>query len=141
MWPTPCPPAISPGASRSSKSSTGRAQRRGGPPPSPSTAARSSAGTASSARAAPNSPALWLAAKPDILFIDEPTVGIDIRTKYEIHVVIRRLAESGISVVLISSDMPEIIRLADRIQVFRGGTIVGELPNSRSYDDMSRRIM
>jgi ribose transport system ATP-binding protein len=83
----------------------------------------------------------WLAAKPDILFIDEPTVGIDIRTKYEIHLVIHRLAESGISVVLISSDMPEMIRLADRILVFRGGGIVGELPNSRSYDDMSRRIM
>jgi ribose transport system ATP-binding protein len=82
-----------------------------------------------------------LAAEPDILFIDEPTVGIDIRTKYEIHLVIHRLAESGISVVLISSDMPEMIRLADRILVFRSGTIVGELPNDRSYDAMSRRIM
>lgn len=83
----------------------------------------------------------WLAATPDILFIDEPTVGIDIRTKYEIHLVIHRLAEAGISVVLISSDMPEMIRLADRILVFGGGTIIGELPNSRNYDDMSRRIM
>jgi ribose transport system ATP-binding protein len=83
----------------------------------------------------------WLAATPDILFIDEPTVGIDIRTKYEIHHVIHRLAETGISIVLISSDMPEMIRLADRILVFRGGAIIGELQNSRNYDDISRRIM
>jgi ribose transport system ATP-binding protein len=83
----------------------------------------------------------WLAASPDILFIDEPTVGIDIRTKYEIHQVIYRLGEAGTSVVLISSDMPEMIRLADRILVFRTGTIVGELQNSKSYGEMSREIM
>ena len=52
----------------------------------------------------------WLAARPEILFIDEPTVGIDIRTKYEIHQIIHRLGEAGTSVVLISSDMPEMIR-------------------------------
>ena len=63
----------------------------------------------------------WLAARPEILFIDEPTVGIDIRTKYEIHQIIHRLGEAGTSVVLISSDMPEMIRLADRILVFKGG--------------------
>ena len=83
----------------------------------------------------------WLAASPDILLIDEPTVGIDIRTKYEIHQVIYRLGEAGTSIVLISSDMPEMIRLADRILVFRGGTIVGDLNNSKAYDEMSRKIM
>jgi len=83
----------------------------------------------------------WLAASPDILFIDEPTVGIDIRTKYEIHQLIYRLGEQGTSVVLISSDMPEMIRLADRILVFRAGRIVGDLDNSKAYDEMSRRIM
>jgi ribose transport system ATP-binding protein len=83
----------------------------------------------------------WLAAGPKILFIDEPTVGIDIRTKYEIHQIIHGLAEGGTSVVLISSDMPEMVRLADRILVFRGGTIVGEITNTKVYDDISRRIM
>jgi ribose transport system ATP-binding protein len=83
----------------------------------------------------------WLAAGPEILFVDEPTVGIDIRTKFEIHQVIYRLGEAGTSVVLISSDMPELIRLADRILVFRGGRIVGELGNSKIYDEMSRKIM
>lgn len=83
----------------------------------------------------------WLAAKPDILFIDEPTVGIDIRTKYEIHHIIHRLGEQGTSVVLISSDMPEMIRLADRILVFRAGSIVGEIANSRNYEEISRQIM
>jgi len=83
----------------------------------------------------------WLAASPAILFIDEPTVGIDIRTKYEIHQLIYRLGEQGTSVVLISSDMPEMIRLADRILVFKAGRIVGDLDNSKVYDEMSRRIM
>lgn len=83
----------------------------------------------------------WLAAKPEILFIDEPTVGIDIRTKYEIHQIIYRLAEEGTSIVLISSDMPEMIRLADRVLVFRSGAIVGELPNTKVYDEVSRSIM
>jgi ribose transport system ATP-binding protein len=83
----------------------------------------------------------WLAASPEILFVDEPTVGIDIRTKYEIHQIIYDLAEGGTSVVLISSDMPEMIRLADRILVFKGGTIVGELRNSKAYEEMSRQIM
>jgi ribose transport system ATP-binding protein len=85
--------------------------------------------------------AKWLAANPKILIIDEPTVGIDIKTKYEIHDLIWRLAQDGISVILISSDMPEMIRLADRILVFKRGRILGELPNSKDYDDISKRIM
>ena len=85
--------------------------------------------------------AKWLAARPEILFIDEPTIGIDIRTKYEIHQIIYRLGEEGTSVVLISSDMTEMIRLADRILVFRSGTIVGEIRNSKDYDTVSREIM
>ena len=85
--------------------------------------------------------AKWLAANPKILIIDEPTVGIDIKTKYEIHELIWKLAEDGISVILISSDMPEIVRLADRILVFKKGRIVGELTNTKAYDEMSKQIM
>jgi ribose transport system ATP-binding protein len=85
--------------------------------------------------------AKWLAADPRILFVDEPTVGIDIRTKYEIHQIIYQLAESGASIVLISSDMPEMIRLADRILVFRAGIIAGEIVNTKVYDEVSRKVM
>jgi ribose transport system ATP-binding protein len=83
----------------------------------------------------------WLATNPDILFIDEPTVGIDVRTKHDIHQVIYGLGEAGTSIVLISSDMPEMIRLADRILVFNGGRIEGEIANNKDYEDVSRRIM
>jgi ribose transport system ATP-binding protein len=85
--------------------------------------------------------AKWLASKSEILFVDEPTVGIDVGTKSEIHEIIYRLAEDGTSIVLISSDMPEMIRLADRILVFEKGVIVGELDNTRDYDEMSRQII
>jgi len=85
--------------------------------------------------------AKWLASKPEILIIDEPTVGIDVKTKYELHRLIWDLANDGMSIILISSDMPEMVRLADRILVFRANRIVGDLPNDRDYDSMSRRIM
>ena len=85
--------------------------------------------------------AKWLAAKPEILIIDEPTVGIDVGTKYELHQLIWQLANDGMSIILISSDMPEIVRLADRILVFRSNRIVGDLANDRDYDSMSREIM
>jgi ribose transport system ATP-binding protein len=85
--------------------------------------------------------AKWLASKPEILIIDEPTVGIDIKTKYEIHQLIWELAQEGISILLISSDMPEMIRIADRIMTFRSGRIVGEIANNRDYDTISHQIM
>jgi ribose transport system ATP-binding protein len=64
--------------------------------------------------------AKWLAARTDILIIDEPTVGIDIKTKVEIHELIGSLARQGVAVLLISSDMVEMITLADRIVVLHG---------------------
>ncbi len=85
--------------------------------------------------------AKWLAAKPEILIIDEPTVGIDVGTKYELHQLIWQLADAGMSIVLISSDMPEMVRLADRVLVFRSNRIVADLANSRDYDTMSAEIM
>jgi ribose transport system ATP-binding protein len=85
--------------------------------------------------------AKWLTAGVDVLIIDEPTVGIDIRTKGNLHELIWELAGQGLAVLLISSDMPEMVRLADRIVVMRGGRIVGELANSREYDQASQRIM
>lgn len=85
--------------------------------------------------------AKWLAFEPDLLIFDEPTVGIDITTKFQLHALIHGLAERGISIILISSDMPEIVRVADRIQVFRGNAISGEFENTHDYATMSVSIM
>ena len=85
--------------------------------------------------------AKWLAAEADILIIDEPTIGIDVKTKDALHELIWDLARSGKAVLLISSDMPEMVRLADRILVMKGGRIVAEIENNRIYDEMSAEIM
>jgi ribose transport system ATP-binding protein len=85
--------------------------------------------------------AKWLAAQADILIFDEPTIGIDIKTKYALHDLMWDLAAQGKAVLLISSDMPEMIRLADRVLVMKANRIIDELPNSRDYDQMSQRIM
>jgi ribose transport system ATP-binding protein len=85
--------------------------------------------------------AKWLAADCAILIIDEPTIGIDIRTKDEFHQVIWQLASEGKSILLISSDMPEMIHLADRILVMSDLQLVGEMQNSRNYDEMSQNII
>jgi len=82
-----------------------------------------------------------LSTEPEILIFDEPTVGIDVKTKAEIHQLIWDLAESGKSVIVISSDMPEIIQLVDRILVFRNEEISGEIVNNKNYDVMSKEIM
>jgi ribose transport system ATP-binding protein len=85
--------------------------------------------------------AKWLAAGVKILMVDEPTVGVDIKTKAYIHELLRRLADDGAAILLISSDMPEMIALADRIVVMDGYRIKGEIANSRVYGPMSEAIM
>ena len=85
--------------------------------------------------------AKWLTAAVRLLIIDEPTVGIDVRTKSNLHDLIRRLADDGMAIILITSDMPEMVRLADRIVVMRGGRISGEIENSHEYTEVSQRIM
>jgi len=83
----------------------------------------------------------WLAAESRILIIDEPTVGVDVGAKEYFAHLIWNLADKGRSIILISSDMPEIIKLADRILVFSGNRIVGEIDNSsRDYRETSTRI-
>ena len=100
-----------------------------------------SVGTLSGGNQQKVSIAKWLAAKAEILIIDEPTVGIDIKTKSALPDLIWDLAANGKSILLISSDMPEVIRLSDRILVMRNHAIVGELPNTHQYDEMSEAIM
>jgi len=70
----------------------------------------------------------WLFANPDILILDEPTRGIDVGAKFEIYTIINRLASEGKGIILISSELPEILGMSDRIYVMRNGKIVGELP-------------
>ncbi|HWL68879.1 MAG TPA: sugar ABC transporter ATP-binding protein [Geminicoccus sp.] len=85
--------------------------------------------------------AKWLAAGVRILIIDEPSVGIDIKTKAYLHELIRTLADGGTSILLITSDMPEMITLADRIAVMDGYRLTGTLVNDRDYRRMSQGIM
>ena len=85
--------------------------------------------------------AKWLAANVEILIIDEPTVGIDIKTKTYLHELIGEIAAGGVSVLLISSDMPEMIAVADRILVMHDFRLVGEVANDRHYEPMSKAIM
>lgn len=72
--------------------------------------------------------ARWLATQPKLLILDEPTQGVDIGTKKEIHRMIRDLARHGVAVLLISSDLQEVLAVSDRIGVMRQGTVVGMLP-------------
>ena len=72
--------------------------------------------------------ARWLATAPRVLILDEPTQGVDVGAKGEIHRLIRELTAGGLAVILISSDLPEVIGLSDRIGVMRGGTLAEILP-------------
>jgi rhamnose transport system ATP-binding protein len=72
--------------------------------------------------------ARWLATKPKLLILDEPTQGVDVGAKSEIHRIIRALAKDGLAVLMISSDLPEILGMSDRIAVMRSGTLNAMLP-------------
>lgn len=82
--------------------------------------------------------AKWLYTAPEVLILDEPTRGIDVGAKYEIYSIINDLAEQGKGVVMISSEMPELIGMCDRIYVMNRGSLVGELP---AADATQERIM
>jgi rhamnose transport system ATP-binding protein len=66
----------------------------------------------------------WLLTKPTVLILDEPTQGIDVGAKSEIHALMTELAEEGVAILMISSELPEILGMSDRIAVMHGGTIV-----------------
>jgi rhamnose transport system ATP-binding protein len=71
--------------------------------------------------------ARWLATQPSVLILDEPTQGVDIGSKSEIHRLMIELAERGVAIVMISSELPEILGMSDRVAVMRGGTVAGVL--------------
>jgi ribose transport system ATP-binding protein len=85
--------------------------------------------------------AKWLAAGVRVLIVDEPSVGIDIKTKAYLHGLLRELSDAGAAILLITSDMPEMIALADRIIVMSDYCLAGELPNTRNYASVSEGIM
>jgi len=67
----------------------------------------------------------WLATSPKILILDEPTRGIDVGAKSEIYTIMNQLAKEGMSIIMISSELPEIINMSDRIYVMCGGKVAG----------------
>lgn len=84
----------------------------------------------------------WLFAEPEVLILDEPTRGIDVGAKYEIYTTINNLAEQGKFIVMISSEMEELIGLCDRIYVMKEGEIVGEFDRSNvSQEKIMRAIL
>jgi len=85
--------------------------------------------------------AKWLAAKCQILMLDEPTRGVDVGAKAEIHALIDELASKGAGVLLISSELPEVLNLCTRIIVLREGRIAGELARASATQDSLMRLM
>jgi rhamnose transport system ATP-binding protein len=79
--------------------------------------------------------ARWLATNPSLLILDEPTQGIDVGSKAEIHRLMGELAARGLGILMISSDLPEILGMSDRIAVMHAGTIAGELPRSEATQE------
>ena len=79
--------------------------------------------------------AKWLASGPRVLILDEPTRGIDIGAKVEVHRLISELAASGLAIILISSDLPEILAMSDRIIVLHEGRVTAEIPRDRATQE------
>jgi putative multiple sugar transport system ATP-binding protein len=83
----------------------------------------------------------WLFSAPDMLILDEPTRGIDVGAKYEIYTIINRLADEGKGVLVISSEMPELLGICDRIYVMNEGRMVGELPAAEASQEKIMRMI
>jgi putative multiple sugar transport system ATP-binding protein len=83
----------------------------------------------------------WLFANPQVLILDEPTRGIDVGAKYEIYTIIARLAAEGKAIVVISSEMPELLGISDRIYVMNEGRIVGEMAASEASQEKIMRAI
>jgi putative multiple sugar transport system ATP-binding protein len=80
--------------------------------------------------------AKWLFTQPDILILDEPTRGIDVGAKYEIYSIMNKLIEEGLSIIMISSELPEVLGMSDRIYVMADGKITGELNAKDATQDI-----
>jgi putative multiple sugar transport system ATP-binding protein len=83
----------------------------------------------------------WIFTDPDVLILDEPTRGIDVGAKYEIYTIINRLADAGKAVLLISSELPELLGLCDRIYTLSAGRITGEVPRAEATQEGLMTLM
>ncbi len=83
----------------------------------------------------------WMFTEPDLLILDEPTRGIDVGAKYEIYLIVQRLAAQGASVLLISSELPELLGMCDRIYAMCEGRITGELPRAQAGQEPLMKLM
>ena len=78
--------------------------------------------------------AKWMFARPKVLILDEPTRGIDVGAKYEIYTLMNKLVEEGMSIIMISSELPEVLGMSDRLYVMSEGTITGELSREEATE-------
>jgi ABC-type sugar transport system ATPase subunit len=79
--------------------------------------------------------AKWLQTKPAVMILDEPTRGIDVGAKFEIYRLMRQLTEQGVAILMISSELPEVLGMSDRILVMHQGAIVGEIPRVEATEE------
>lgn len=84
--------------------------------------------------------AKWLFVKPDLLILDEPTRGIDVGAKYEIYTIMNALVERGMSIIMISSELPEVLGMSDRIYVMSEGRLTGELDSRDATQEAIMRL-
>lgn len=78
---------------------------------------------------------MWMGIKPDLLIVDEPTRGVDVGARSEIYHLLRNLAASGVGIIVISSDLPEVLGISDRILVMREGRLVGEFSREEASEE------
>src|SRR5690606_3547207 len=80
--------------------------------------------------------ARWLGTGPTVVLMDEPTRGVDVGAKHAIYEVMRGLAAQGVAILMVSSELPEVIAMSDRILVMRDGVLAGELPGGAAEEDV-----
>jgi putative multiple sugar transport system ATP-binding protein len=85
--------------------------------------------------------AKWLFTEPDLLILDEPTRGIDVGAKFEIYGIIQRLADEGKGVIVVSSELPELLGLSDRIYTLFEGQITGVLDKADANQESLMKLM
>jgi ABC-type sugar transport system ATPase subunit len=80
--------------------------------------------------------AKWLAINPQVLILDEPTRGIDVGAKAEVHKIIADLADQGVAILMISSELPEVLHVSDRILVMHEGRLTGEFSREQANEEV-----
>jgi len=84
--------------------------------------------------------AKWLMLSPSVLLLDEPTKGVDVGAKFQLHEIIRARAAKGTACLVVSSELPELLAVADRILVMRGGRLAGEVPGGNATEEAVMRL-